>query len=195
MIECSPSLEDVKDFCKNLNIELSPESNNQLVSIFKKFKVERNEQILKPGHVCHYIYYVLSGCVREYYYKGDKDISKFFAFEGNRSFFAESFINQSRSKVGSMALEPTILLGLSHDGLLESCKSNQEIEWLYRTCLERALLTAQKKSFLFQFGNAYERYNNLLKEKPEVIKRISSNYISSYLNVTPETLSRIKSKR
>ena len=43
--------------------------------------------------------------------------------------------------------------------------------------------------------NEGKEKNNLLKEKPEVIKRISSNYISSYLNVTPETLSRIKSKR
>ncbi len=195
MIECSSSLDEIMDFCKNLNVVLNEESKNQLMSAFKTFHVKRNEQILKPGQVCHYIYYVLNGCVREYYYKGNKVISKFFAFEGNRSFFAESFIMQCPSKVGCMAIEPTTLLGLNHDILLELCNCNQKIEFLYRACLERALLTSQKKCFLFQFGNASERYNNLLKERPEVIKRISSNYISSYLNVAPETLSRIKGKK
>ena len=64
----------------------------------------------------------------------------------------------------------------------------------FRKLTERVLLLEKKRIKETIFKSAKERYETLLAEKPNLVLRVPSIYIASYLGITPETLSRIKTK-
>ena len=64
---------------------------------------------------------------------------------------------------------------------------------LYRKILEHSLIESQVKADSWRFESARERYNRLMDNHPEVIQRAPLGYIASYLLMTPETLSRVRS--
>lgn len=74
--------------------------------------------------------------------------------------------------------------------LLETCP---EINLFYRKVLEYSLIVSQVKADSWRFETARERYNLLLEHHPEIIKRAPLSHIASYLLMTPETLSRVRS--
>ena len=63
----------------------------------------------------------------------------------------------------------------------------------YRKILEKSLITSQVKADSWRFETARERYNRLMANQPEVVKRAPLLHIASYLLMTPETLSRVRS--
>ncbi len=69
---------------------------------------------------------------------------------------------------------------------------NQEIEMLYRKILEHVAISSQEHADSQRFENAAERYERLLREKPEIILRAPMVHIASFLQMTPETLSRVR---
>ncbi len=68
-----------------------------------------------------------------------------------------------------------------------------DIEKLFRKMLSRSLILSQYRMDSIQFETAQTRYENLLKKYPEMIQRVPLSYIASYLGITQETLSRIRS--
>lgn len=90
------------------------------------------------------------------------------------------------------ALENTIIYGLPYEPLLQLAAESHEVEELYRGLLENSLILSQVKMDMFRFESANERYNRLMHDQPEIIKRAPLSYIASYLLMTPETLSRVR---
>ena len=68
-----------------------------------------------------------------------------------------------------------------------------DIERLYRSFIEHSLIESQVKADTLRFEPAHERYNKLLQLHPEILKRAPLVYIASLLQMTPETLSRVRS--
>ena len=68
-----------------------------------------------------------------------------------------------------------------------------DIERLYRGFIEHSLIESQVKADALRFEPAHERYNRLLQLHPEILKRAPLVYIASLLQMTPETLSRVRS--
>ena len=104
----------------------------------------------------------------------------------------ESFLRQVPSRLIVEALENTVIYGLPHDEVLALGAECYEIEVLYRGLLENSLILSQVKMDMFRMETANERYNRLLREQPEIIKRAPLSHIASYLLMTPETLSRVR---
>ncbi len=77
---------------------------------------------------------------------------------------------------------------------MEAYKKSQEIETLGRNILESVVTKQEEHSDLFKLLTAQERYEYLQKNHPEMIQRISSTQISSYLGISREPLSRIRSE-
>ena len=63
---------------------------------------------------------------------------------------------------------------------------------MYRKFLENSLIVSQEKADSLRFEPAHERYARLLRKHPEILKRAPLVYIASYLQMTPETLSRVR---
>ena len=130
--------------------------------------------------------------VRQYYYKNKKDVTEHFSFEGRIVFCIESFLKQEPSRLIVEALENSKLYAIPYDGLHNLMIHNQEIDMLYRKILEHVAISSQEHADSQRFENAAERYDRLLREKPEIVLRAPMVHIASFLQMTPETLSRVR---
>lgn len=172
---------------------LSTQGITTLANILVPFKVAKGEKLLQEGEVCKFMYYVDKGMVRQFYYKGGRDVTEHFSYEGRIVICIESFLKQNPSRLMVEALENTWLFGIPHDALLSLVETDKEMAQLYRRILEHALISSQEHADSQRFENATERYVRLLKSKPEIILRAPMVHVASFLQMTPETLSRVRS--
>lgn len=171
---------------------LTPQGIETLGNILVPFKVPKGADIMVEGEVCKYMYYVEKGLVRQYYYKGGRDVTEHFSYEGRIVICIESFLKQEPSRLIVEALENSWLYGIPYDRLRSLIETDKEIERLYRKILEHALISSQEHADSQRFENASERYIRLLKTKPEIILRAPMVHVASFLQMTPETLSRVR---
>jgi len=171
---------------------LTPQGVEVLGSILVPMKFQKGAKILEEGEVCRALYFVEKGMVRQFYYKNKKDVTEHFSFEGRIVFCIESFLKQEPSRLIVEALENTVLYAIPRDALLGLMVRNQEMEMLYRKILEHVAISSQEHADSQRFENAAERYERLLHEKPEIVLRAPMVHIASFLQMTPETLSRVR---
>ncbi len=172
---------------------LSTQGITTLSNILMPFKVAKGEKLLQEGDICSFMYYVEKGMVRQFYYKGGRDVTEHFSYEGRIVICIESFLKQNPSRLMVEALENSWLFGIPHDALLALVENDKEMAQLYRRILEHALISSQEHADSQRFENATERYLRLLKSKPEIILRAPMVHVASFLQMTPETLSRVRS--
>ncbi len=172
---------------------LSTQGITTLSSILIPFKIQKGEKVLQEGDLCKFMYYVEKGMVRQFYYKGGRDVTEHFSYEGRIVICIESFLKQTPSRLIVEALENSYLYGIPHDAFLDLVNKDKEMSQLYRNILEHALISSQEHADSQRFENATERYLRLLKSKPEIILRAPMVHVASFLQMTPETLSRVRS--
>ncbi|MCD8301846.1 MAG: Crp/Fnr family transcriptional regulator [Prevotellaceae bacterium] len=164
-----------------------------LSKLLVPMKFQKGDFILSEGEVCRAMYYVSRGMVRQYYYKNGKDVTEHFSFEGHICFCIESFLEQEPSRIIVEALENTTVYALPYEAWHVSMLQNNEMELLYRKILEHALISSQEHADSQRFENAQERYERLLNTFPEIVLRAPMLHVASFLQMTPETLSRVRS--
>ena len=172
---------------------LSTQGITTLANILVPYKVAKGEKLLQECDVCKSMFYVEKGMVRQFYYKGGRDVTEHFSYEGRIVICIESFLKQNPSRLMVEALEPSMVYGIPHDEFLALVESDKEMSRLYRQILEHALISSQEHADSQRFENASERYVRLLKSKPEIILRAPMVHVASFLQMTPETLSRVRS--
>jgi CRP-like cAMP-binding protein len=160
------------------------------ILIPKKF--QKGEIILREGEVCENIYWVAKGLVRQFYYKNGKELTEYMATENNIVMSIESLFTEKPSAQQMVALEPTILFALPKRELEHEAVRNVNIQMLYRKILEESLIISQVHADMLRFESAQERYSKLVKRSPQLVLRAPLVYIASYLQMTPETLSRVR---
>lgn len=163
-----------------------------LESILIPMKFPKGELILKEGEVCHNIYYVDRGLVRLFYFKNDKELTEHLQVENNIVMSIESLFKERPTKLQIEALETSIIYAIPRQKLEEIALHNGNIQILYRKILEESLIQSQIHADMLRFESAQDRYKKLLKMQPQIVLRAPMNYIASYLQMTPETLSRVR---
>lgn len=163
-----------------------------LESILIPMKFRKGETILKSGDVCRNIYYIDKGLIRQYYYKYDKEVTEHLGEDHTIFICIESLFKEEPSKIEVEALEATVLFALPKVDLERVALHNVNIQLLYRKILEESLIISQVHADLVRFETAQNRYKRMCKLMPQVVLRAPLVYIASYLQMTPETLSRVR---
>ena len=164
-----------------------------LESILVPMKFARGEKVVESGDVSDAIYYEERGMVREFYFKNNKSVTEYLAADGTIVMSIESLFREEPSKLVIEALEPTLVYALPKKRLEEVALHNVNIQILYRKILEESLIISQRRADLLRFESAKDRYLKLCKLNPKVIMKAPLVYVASYLQMTPETLSRVRS--
>lgn len=188
-----------RDFLKNVygenvETEVSAETMELLKAKTRVVRLNKGEYLQIEGDVCKYWGYVNDGLVRMYYLNQEEEITEQLAHNGDMFLDYESFFNQSPSRHFIQMLEPTTLYLFPHLECEELCKTNHEVSLFFRKLTENIFLLKKKRIKDTIFKPAKVRYETLIAEKPNLVLRVPSIYIASYLGITPETLSRIKTK-
>ena len=171
---------------------MTHEELDVLEGILVPKKYQKGEIILHEGEVCESIYWVAKGLVRQFYYKNGKELTEYMATEDNIVMSIESLFTDKPSTQQMVALEPTILFALPKRELEHEAVRNVNIQMLYRKILEESLIISQVHADMLRFESAQERYSKLVKRSPQLVLRAPLVYIASYLQMTPKTLSRVR---
>jgi CRP-like cAMP-binding protein len=119
-------------------------------------------------------------------------VTEHFSYEGRIVICIESFLKQEPSRLIVEALETSWVFGIPYEKLMSLIEVDKEMANLYRKILEHALISSQEHADSQRFENATERYVRLLKTKPEIVLRAPMVHVASFLQMTPETLSRVR---
>ena len=156
-------------------------------------KYGKGERILSEGEVCTGISYIEKGLVRQYYIKNGKEVTEHLGVDRSIFMCIESLFKEEPSYLQVEALEPTLVYILPKAKLEAAAMRNVNIQMLYRKILEESLIQSQVHADLMRFETAPNKYKRLCEMNPQVVLRAPLTYIANYLQMTPETLSRIRS--
>ncbi|MBR4363616.1 MAG: Crp/Fnr family transcriptional regulator [Prevotella sp.] len=188
---------DSRDIARELARRYSTMTHDELdllESILVPMKFAKNEKILDEGEVCEYIYWIAKGLVRQFYYKNGKEMTEYMATENHICMCIESLFNEKPTHLQVIALEPTIIFALPKKQLEAVAMKSVNIQILYRKILEESLILSQIRADMLRFESAIDRYQKLVKRSPQLVMRAPLVYIASYLQMTPETLSRVRTQ-
>lgn len=151
--------------------------------------------LLNEGEISNNIYFIKKGCLRQWFNKDGKDITFQFFFEKQAVASIDSFLNYKPSLFTIESVEPSNINCISKDTFEKLNEIYPEFkdelnEYLFQRFQNYAQL------FLSRIKDTpKERYEDLVKNHPEIIKRVPQHYIASYLGITPISLSRIRNRK
>ena len=163
-----------------------------LESILRPMKFAKNEKILTEGETCENIYWVAKGLVRQFYFKNGKELTEHMAVENSIVMCIESLFMEKPTRRQIMALEPSVLYAMPRKLLEQVAMKSVNIQILYRKILEESLIDSQIYADMLRFESAQDRYAKLVKTQPQLVLRAPLVYIANLLQMTPETLSRVR---
>lgn len=184
---------DIARKIAEVNRPLSKEGLHALAEILVCKKYRKGETILPAGEICRSILFIEKGMLRQFYYKYDKDLTEHIGYENGVIICIESYFKQEPTHLMVEAIEPSVVWELPRVELENLIENYHDIERLYRGIIEHSLIDSQVKADILRFEPAHERYSKLLQLHPEILKRAPLLYIASLLQMTPETLSRVRS--
>lgn len=171
---------------------MTHEELDELESILVPMKFGKGEIILEEGEVCENIYYIDKGLIRQFYFKNGKEVTEHLGADRSIFMCIESLFLEKPTHLQVEAIESSIIYALPKCRLEKVALHNVNIQILYRKILEESLILSQVHADLVRFETAGDRYKKMCKLTPQVVLRAPLVYIASYLQMTPETLSRVR---
>ncbi len=177
-------------------VEISPDEERIISSAFETHSIKKKDKLLSPDETCHYIYFIIKGCLRSYYVD-DKGTEHIYQIRMDNSWISDlqSFFSQEPSKFHIETIEDSDILCISADKLESLYKQVPALERYFRILFQKAYLNALNRLDETMWETAIERYNHMIKEQPDMFQRVPLVYIASYLGITPESLSRIRRQK
>jgi len=169
---------------------------NFFISKLHRRIITKKSVFIKVNQIENHISFIESGIVRLFIPSDnpEKEITFGFSFKNQFVSAYDSFLTQSPSNYQLQALTETALLSISYKDLQSVYKSTQIGNFIGRLTAEDLFLIKSKREQNLLNLNAEQRYLKLFNERPELLKSVPLKYISSYIGVTAQALSRIRKR-
>jgi CRP-like cAMP-binding protein len=167
---------------------------DRLLKRAKTITIEKNGYFLREGEIPNRIGFNLSGLLRLYYIDvNGKEVIKHFCIENTLAISYSAFLQREESKFYIQALEDTRLLTVDYKAYCELLNSHTCWQVVARKLAEVVFILKEKREAELLLYSAQERYLRFLEDYPNLEKRLNQYHLASYLGITPESLSRIRS--
>lgn len=165
--------------------------NNQL----KYTVVPKKTYLLQEGEICDFEAYILKGCIRSYYIdENGSEVILQFAIEDWWVSDIASFHDKKPSKIYIETLEECELLILSSTNKEELLHQVPKFEKVFRLMVQKNLSATQNRLINTIAKAAPEKYLDFIKQYPTISQRVAQHYIASYLGISAEFLSKIRTR-
>ena len=157
-------------------------------------KVKKGELILREGQFIKNSYHLFKGCIREYYLKDGEEKTVGFYTAGDSLSSDETKARQVPSTVSWECVCECIISIYPFEVETELYKRFPRLESMCRLETTKQYFNYKTEVNNYLSFNPGERYENLMKTKPEVFQLVPLYHIASYIGVKPESLSRIRNR-
>jgi CRP-like cAMP-binding protein len=177
-------------------VDIEDRQLDKVIAEFKPISVKQGELLLSSGETCSKFYYVNTGCLRTYFMTKDgHEKTRLVLPAPSIGTSLASFISQSPSFEFIDALENSETMVINYPDFYRLIEEVPEWRTFYIKILEMAYIYQNRRIENLSTLSARQRYEKLLEENPSLVQKLSNKILASYLDITQETLSRLKSKR
>jgi CRP-like cAMP-binding protein len=173
-------------------IPLSAGLEKHLRSKIRRIDYQKGDIILAEGAVCQSIFYIESGLVRSFYRLNGKEVSNWFMKEGDICISVLSFLRQTPSYDILVALEPCLCWGITHGQLEETYKKYPAFNVHGRMISNEYYCRSEERIFAMRRQAPQDKYEQLMKQDPELVLRVPNSQMASYLDVGGRTYDMIR---
>jgi len=162
--------------------------------LLSKKTIKPGDFFIQQGKKAKNIAFIESGLLRLFYLHDGKEVTNCFCRENTISASYKSFITQQESDLSIQAIETSKLIILSYRSLQKLFQENLFWQQVGRLAAENEFMISESHNRFLKDLSATERYLYVLNNDKELLQRVPLNYLATYLQIAPETLSRIRNK-
>lgn len=170
------------------------ENLDYVLSHFNELEVNRNDQLLKEGEICRYVYFVAIGCLQVYVNDEGLENTRDIVVEDNWCSELMSFGQQLPAAENIRAIEPSCLLTIDRADFQKLMTAVPQFDKVYKQILELSYANSVYRINTFVSLSALERVKWLMQYRPALMTRLSSKLIASYLGINKDVFSRLKAR-
>ena len=183
----------LKEYCKT-KVSLTPEELNLIDDYFETRHLKKKEFLLQNGQICSFIGFISEGTIRHFHIKDGIEKTCDISFENAWVTDFQSFTHGIYSIMNLQAMEDTTVCLIPKENLFSLYQNCRTYETFGRLMAEEVAHRATEIAMSLSSDKPEERFQNLLKKQPDLFQRIPQKYIANFLGVSPESLSRIRSR-
>jgi len=173
-------------------VPLTRHEFKQLEPYFEIREFEKKVKVIREGEVERYLNIIAWGLVRKFLPVRNREITVQLASEGHIIHSELSFHYRVPSRAIVETIEPTVFLSVSYDNLEQLYQRFPKVERLGRLMISELFIKKDNRYFDQLRNTTRERFLDYVKTHPQMLQRMPQKYIASYLNIKPETFSRLK---
>lgn len=165
----------------------------EIAARFQPMLIARDEYFIKSGKVSHNYLFLEKGFIRAYTYdlEGNEVTTEFYS-DNQVVFEVGSFFRKTPSKEDFQALEDCSGWYITYDQLQTLFHTIYEFREFGRMILVRGFISFKQRTLSLINETAEQRYETLIRDRPEILQKAPLKFIASYLGVTDSSLSRIR---
>jgi CRP-like cAMP-binding protein len=176
----------------NQHIELTDGEFQTLASKLKPVSFHKKTKVVDIGERATTIYFVLKGITRRYFFRGKQEVITHLVKEGGLMGSVISFLTGEPSRYILETIEPVTALAISKNDLEGLFLSDKKWEKFGRKIITSFFLQIEYHNLDNIRFTTKERFVNFMKQNPDLVLRVPQKYLASYLEIQPETFSRLK---
>ena len=157
--------------------------------------IKKGEFLVQPGSHTHNLYLLLKGVVRGYILESGKEITTWINDENEVVGSIRSLGLEAPTEEYIEAIEDSQLIGVPYETIEFLYANYPEANIIGRKILEESYREAEERAYISRIPSAEKKYKRFMETKGELLNRIPLRFVASYLGMTLETLSRIRSRR
>ena len=172
-----------------------PDKVDYVLTFFEAIKAKRGTHLLQQGEICKYVYFIVEGCLQVYVtdINGNETTREFY-FENGWTTDIFGFQNQFPSTEFIRCVEHCKLLRIHHKDFVHLSEVIPQFSAIYKQILEVSYNNTVYRVNTLMSLDALGRIKWLMENQPKILTRLSSKLLASYLGITSETMTRLKSK-
>ncbi len=176
---------------KECDRRLSEQALDAFTGLMSEMKLKNHQPLISYGQFDDNVYVVKDGILRFVYFDGLKEMTFGFSTPGTVIIQYHSFYRREPSFFQIESCGRSTVMKVSRADFEElKTTSDNFLQWMFR--IQAAQLWLYEKRLAVVNGSAKERLESLVRQRPEILEKVSSKVIASYIGVTPSSLSRLK---
>jgi CRP-like cAMP-binding protein len=170
---------------------MEEETMDRFLGLATEFRLKNKELLIPYGKLDDNVYILKEGIVRFAYFDGLSEKTFSFSTPGNLIISYHSFYKHIPTSFQYESCGESVILRVPKAKFDELLRQSRDFtDWILRMSMEQLWCREMKATVIN--GSATERFEALLKNRPEILKRVSNKIIASYIGIEPPSLSRLK---